>query len=66
VNSLRLNQNMLKTLNPTPGHEQMLGRFIGSLWAMNPGHSPVEAGPNKMSKDECEFFYNQIRMNHST
>jgi hypothetical protein len=30
---------MLKTLNPTPGHEQKLGRFIGSLWAINPGHS---------------------------
>jgi hypothetical protein len=32
-------ENMLKTLNPTPGHEQKLGRFFGSLWAMNPGHS---------------------------
>jgi hypothetical protein len=21
---------------------------------------------NKMSRDECEFFYNQIRMNHLT
>ncbi len=39
MNPLRLNQNMLKTLNPTPGHEQKLGRFIGSLWAINPGHS---------------------------
>ncbi len=39
VNLLRLNQNTLKTLNPTLGYEQKLGRFIGSLWAMNPGHS---------------------------
>ncbi len=35
---IKTQSRLLKTLNPTPGHEQKFGRFIGSLWAMNPGH----------------------------
>jgi hypothetical protein len=52
------------------GKTKFIFNFVGyGLVIKSPGpwvHISRGGTENKMSKDECESFYNQIKMNHLT